>query len=95
MGFIDSLKHAWNVFKDPKSYEFRGNGSNGGGYGYHPNRPRHRYSNERSILASIFTRLGIDVAEADHFTCSDGRTMSSFGDSEKRFKLLPDGRAEY
>lgn len=65
MGFIDSLKHAWNVFKDPKSYEFRGNGSNGGGYGYHPNRPRFRYSNERSILASIFTRLGIDVAEAD------------------------------
>jgi Phage portal protein. len=65
MGFIDSLKHAWNVFKDPKSYEFRGNGSSGGGYGYHPNRPRFRYSNERSILASIFTRLGIDVAEAD------------------------------
>lgn len=65
MGFIDSLKHAWNVFKDPKSYEFRGSGSNGGGFGHHPSRPHLRYSNERSILASIFTRLGIDVAEAD------------------------------
>lgn len=63
MAIGDRLKHAWNAFSngpDPlKSY--------GGGewVGGRPDRSRPLISNERSIISSIYTRLGIDVAGVD------------------------------
>jgi hypothetical protein len=57
------LKHAWNAFFDqgqPLTYP-----NIGASYGYNPNRTRMRFSNERSIISSIYTRLSIDVSGVD------------------------------
>lgn len=64
--FSSRLKHAWNAFtnQDPAdrvvSY-----GDGGSSYGIRPDRTRLTFSNERSIISSIFTRLSIDVASID------------------------------
>lgn len=62
MAIGDRLKHVWNAFSnqtDPlHSYstgEYHGSGGR-------PDRPRLLISNERSIISSIYTRLGMDVA---------------------------------
>lgn len=60
-GVWSRLKHAFNVFLNQ---EERPNFSRGG-YSYRPDRTRLFISNERTILASIFTRLAIDVASSD------------------------------
>lgn len=61
---LSRLMHAWNAFtndrfNDPTTY--------GGGYSYgqRPDRQRLQYSNERSIISSILTRLSIDIAGID------------------------------
>jgi len=59
VGFKDWLSHAWNVFRtldrgDP--FESVAN------YGSRPDRVRLRFSNEKSIVSSIYTRMAIDVA---------------------------------
>jgi Phage portal protein len=54
------IKHAWNAFLNqngPLAYP-----NIGASYAFNPNRTRMRYSNERSIISSIYTRLGVDVA---------------------------------
>jgi Phage portal protein len=63
-GFIDRLRHAWNVFTSTGE-----NGQTvtysptiGPAYAYRADRPRFRYTNERTIIAAIYTRLAIDVA---------------------------------
>lgn len=64
MSVGERLKHAWNAFtnnEDPlnsRSYE----GEYGSSYGGRPDRQRMHFSNERSIISSIYTRLGIDVS---------------------------------
>jgi hypothetical protein len=70
--FGATLKHAWNVFsnRDQGSKNFgisnNGNGGDyGAGYAYRPDRTRLRIPNERSIISSIYTRLGIDCASID------------------------------
>lgn len=60
----DRLRHAWNAFIDSDSaknqpFEISGGGSYFSG---RQDRIRPRYSNERSIISSIYTRIGIDVA---------------------------------
>lgn len=63
MGLSDVLKHAWSAFRSrdetvatlPKGIAWPEN----------PNRVRLFISNERSIIASVYTRLGIDVATID------------------------------
>lgn len=60
MGFKNWLSHAWNVFRtldrgDP--FESVAN------YGTRPDRIRLRFSNEKSIVSSIYTRMAIDVAD--------------------------------
>lgn len=60
MGFRNWITHAWNVFRtldrgDP--FESVAN------YGTRPDRVRLRYSNEKSIVSSIYTRMAIDVAD--------------------------------
>lgn len=68
MGILDkvrSLRHAWNAFqnldKDPVE-QFNYGGSS---YAIRPDRLRLNYSNERSIISSILTRISIDVAAVD------------------------------
>src|SRR3954462_9763162 len=60
------LRHAWNAFVDSNSANNRPfqteGGSFYGGYGGRPDRMRPRFSTERSIISSIYTRIGIDVA---------------------------------
>lgn len=56
----DRLQHAWNAFlaREPTSYYAPINyGSN-----YRPDRSRMTMGNERSIIASIYNRIAIDVA---------------------------------
>lgn len=58
------LKHAWNAFTNNKdnlnsrSYSTE----HGSAFGGRPDRQRLHFSNERSIISSIYTRLGIDVS---------------------------------
>lgn len=57
------IKHAWNAFLniDERRRQF----DDGPEYGHRPDRVRMNFSNERSIIAAIFVRLGIDVASLD------------------------------
>ena len=65
--FRESLRHAWNAFNgtdlDDQKLVDAGEFSPGF-YGRSPNRT-FRFTNERSIVASIYTRIGIDVAMVD------------------------------
>src|SRR3954451_24435053 len=62
MALGDRLRHAWNAFTDSDSARNRPfDGRGGGGYG-RPDRMPLRFSNERTIISSIYTRIGIDVA---------------------------------
>lgn len=66
MGIGTQLKHAWNAFqkKDEMKVaadEFRGLG--GGGFGDNGQRFRTRFGNEKSIVSSIYMRLGIDFSQ--------------------------------
>lgn len=62
--FSTRLKHAWNAFVDPQRDRRREPFSDyyGASYGTRPDRVRLNFSNERSIISSIYTRVGIDVA---------------------------------
>lgn len=64
--FTDRLKHAWNAFTDSDSAKGRPFDGPYGSYGAtstgRPDRTPIRFSNERSIISSIYTRIGIDVA---------------------------------
>lgn len=62
-GFSARLKHAWNAFTNQGPFPDQEAGSYGASYGPRPDRTRLRYSNERSIISSIYTRLSIDVAQ--------------------------------
>lgn len=59
--FIGRLQHAWNAFRnrDPTGHQYDEYGLS---YGSRPDRTRMRFGNERSIVSSIYTRIGIDVA---------------------------------
>ena len=63
----DSLRHSWYVFKDSNYLDnFHTTGAEIGGYwGGSPSRNRMSFSHERSIISSIYTRLGIDVSGID------------------------------
>jgi hypothetical protein len=68
MGKIrDRLAHAWNAFRNeeekylkPEAYPIYG-----GSFGYQPSRTRLNVSNERSIIASIYSRIAVDFAAID------------------------------
>lgn len=63
MTFRDKLVHAWNAFtSNTEEMRTRSGFEYGASYGLRPDRPRLSLSNERSILSSIYTRIGIDVA---------------------------------
>jgi hypothetical protein len=76
----EGFKHSWNAFLDENYLDgLHSHSHNGvGGLGYYasPSRTRLSFSNERSIISSIYTRVGIDVAGIDirHVrTDADGR----------------------
>ena len=58
--FSDRLRHAWNAFtsRDPtNNYSYYGPS-----YSYRPDRTKLIRGSERTIVASVYTRIGIDVA---------------------------------
>lgn len=80
----DRLKHAWNVFNDRTVLESRSSQefSPFGGIvntGSRPDRLRMRISNERSIIASIYTRIAIDFASVSirHVKLDDDERFQS------------------
>ena len=68
MGFLNRLQHSWNAFmnRDPTAYY-----TNAGGnyYTYRPDRIRLTRGNERSIVTSVYNRIGLDVASIDIKHC--------------------------
>lgn len=64
MSLIEKLKRGFNAFmgRDPTEY-YEGTSYGGfGGYSMRPDRPQMSRGNERSIIMSAITRIGIDVA---------------------------------
>ena len=60
-GFMDRLKHGWNAFRE-KDQEIIAREDIGPGYFSRPDRIPLRVGTDRSIVASIITRIGIDVS---------------------------------
>ena len=78
--FTDRLKHAWNAFqgRDPTPVYNYGLSSS-----YRPDRPRLTRGNERSIVASIYNRIAVDVAaiNIEHVRLDDnGRYVETVKD---------------
>jgi len=87
LAVTDRLRSAWNAFVSGAKVPFSDLGldsnvsgglsggiSNGVSYSsVSPSRPRFRYSNERTIISSIYNRIGIDVADVTfyHMTIDD------------------------
>jgi len=68
MGLGSQLKHAWNAFLDRDDDNFRSRGREsfatyGAAYGGRPDRLRLHVGQERTIVASIYTRIAIDFAQ--------------------------------
>lgn len=82
-----NLKHAWNAFTDENYRD--ANYAGGYSYGSRQDRTRLTYSNERSIISSILTRLSIDVsgAEIRHVRLDDERRYSEDIDSGLNYCL--------
>lgn len=74
-----TLSHAWNAF-DPSNFAEPPAYTGGGNISYYrPDRTRFRYTSEKTIISSIYTRLGIDVSGVKIFhvrTDDDGRYQS-------------------
>ena len=64
MTVMDRLKHAWDAFTSQGDKDFS-SAYAGGYYGSRPDRIRYAINNERSIIASIYTRLAVDLASHD------------------------------
>lgn len=62
MAVLGNIKHAWNAFLNQTPMNPVNSLDYGISYGGRPDRTRLNSSNERSIISSIYTRLGIDVA---------------------------------
>jgi hypothetical protein len=59
---VRKIIHAWNAFIDNDESKRVVSYAQGMSFGSRPDRSRLRWSNERSIIASIFTRVSIDVS---------------------------------
>lgn len=63
MGFLSFVKHTWNAFSNwDENYQQVQSYAGGATFGVRPDRTRLNFSNERSIISSILTRMAIDVA---------------------------------
>lgn len=63
--FGGRLKHAWNAFTNQPKNTAMSYFDYGASYAMRPDRVRLSNSNERSIISSIYTRIGIDVSSVD------------------------------
>lgn len=59
---LERVKKGWNAFQTSEEVSISNPWATGASYGTRPDRQRVNTTNERSILASVFTRVGIDVA---------------------------------
>lgn len=63
MGIFSALKHAWNAFTNwDQNYQMVQSYGGGATFGVRPDRTRLNFSNERSIISSILTRMSLDAA---------------------------------
>jgi hypothetical protein len=59
----DIVRHAWDAFASPPDRRVPDDRYGGASYGGgRPDRPRITIGNERSIISSVYTRIGVDVA---------------------------------
>lgn len=68
MAVLDRVKGAWNAFRSIPTQQTALTDLGMQTYSYSgtsPSRPHRRYSNERTIIASIYNRISIDVASVD------------------------------
>lgn len=65
IGFTDRLMHAWNAFSNWEQRSPNLSQQYGLTQSYRPDRNSLRITNERSIIASILTRMAMDVASID------------------------------
>jgi len=65
LAVLDRIKKAWNAFRYNDQVRTEVDYSIGPSYSTRPDRNRLRYTNERSIISSIYTRIAIDVAGID------------------------------
>jgi hypothetical protein len=77
MGLRSKLAHAWNAFNNwDENFQQNQGYAGGSTFGLRPDRVRLNFSNERSIISSILTRMSIDAAAvqlAHVRTDKDGR----------------------
>lgn len=69
MAFIDQLKRGWNAFKEEEKNPIAEDFSNLTPTYYtstSPSTPKPRFTNERTILSAIYTRVSIDFAKLDY-----------------------------
>lgn len=62
MAILNRVKEVFNAFRPNPSLESRPGSSIGPGSGSRPHAARLRFYNEKSLISSIYTRIGIDVA---------------------------------
>lgn len=62
---LRELKHAWNAFTEGSLFMQERTYGSVVAYGGRPDRVRLHFSNEKSIISSIYTRLSIDIAQID------------------------------
>jgi hypothetical protein len=63
LGVLDRFRNVWNAFRsNQENYQEIVYDLGPASYGYKPDRPYYRISNERSLITSIYTRIAIDVA---------------------------------
>jgi len=63
LAVLDRVKSAWNAFRSNTESPLADLGMQSYSYSSSsPSRPRRRYSNERTIIASVFNRISIDVS---------------------------------
>lgn len=62
MAISDRFRKVWNAFRASEEDRFDNTYDRGPSSSHNPQRIRLTYYNERSIISSVYTRLGIDVA---------------------------------
>lgn len=65
MAIIDRFRRMWNAFRYSEQIEPYSSYNVGPSYSLRPDRTKLRYTNERSIISSVFTRISVDVAAID------------------------------
>lgn len=64
MAILDRLKNAWNVFRFEEKQQQK-SVYYGPSDSFKPDRARLTYTNERSLISSIYTRLSMDVSDVE------------------------------